>query len=121
VFKGDEGVDHCVADEMHAVVSDAFCAKVAHRVLRMKKQQVAEFISDDAVDLFRHASVETPKARFDVPDRNLKLRGDQGGGKGRVHVAGHQDEIWPKFDEEWFQPLHNPRGLDSMGSRTHAK
>jgi len=59
-LKSEEGVDHRVADKVHAVERNPFLMQVLNPTLFRHKEQVGHMIGNDAMDLFGHRSVERP-------------------------------------------------------------
>ena len=111
VFERDQGVDHRVADEVHALVGDAFGAQVLDRLLAVQEEQLGEAVGDDPVDLLGHRQVEAAQAGLDVGDRDPHLDRGQRRRQGRVDVAGDDHQVGRLLDQDRLQPLHRPRRL----------
>ena len=82
----DREIVHDVADMVHARF-DPFPSKIVDRLARRAKQQGAEVIGDDAVDLLRHPSVKRTQSCLDMCDGDLQLRRSQRARCRRVGVA----------------------------------
>src|SRR5882762_6209668 len=68
VLESEEGINHRVADEVHAVERNPFLMQVLNPTLFRHKEQVGHVIGNDAIDFFGHPSVERPQACFHVRD-----------------------------------------------------
>ena len=95
---------------------DAFTLEVAERFLRSDVELVADRVGQDPVDLFGHGAVPAAEARLEVCDRDAELHRGQGGGEGRVDVAGHDHQVGPVVDQERLEALHHPGGLLGVGA-----
>jgi hypothetical protein len=113
----NERVDHCVSNEMHTLRWDPFVHEVLDSDPRMNEEKVGYFIGNDSVDLLRHGAIEASEPSFDVSDWDLKLCGNEGCGKCRVHVAGHEQEVWALVEQNRLEALHHTGRLDGMAGR----
>ena len=117
VLERDQGVDHRVADEVHALLGDALGAQVLDRLVAVQEEQLGELVGDDPVDLLRHRAVEAAQAGLDVGDRDAHLRRGQRRRQGRVDVAGDDDQVGPLVGEHRLEPLHRARRLLGVAAR----
>ena len=107
ILERHQGVDHRVADEVHALVGDPLGAQVLDRLLAVEEEVLGEDVGDDPVDLLGHRAVEAAQAGLDVRDGDHGLGRGQRRGQGRVDVAGHDDEVGCLLGEDRLEPLHH--------------
>ena len=65
----------------------AFRTQIRYTARLAGKQIIRKRVRDNAIDLFRHAAVETAQSRFDMGDRDTCLGGNQRRRHGGIHVA----------------------------------
>ena len=111
VLEGDQGVDHRVADEVHALVGDPLGAQVLDRLVAVQEEQLGELVGDDPVQLLRHRAVEAAQAGLDVGDRYVHLRRGQRRRQGRVDVARDDDQVGLLGGQHRLEPLDRARRL----------
>ena len=117
VLERDQGVDHRVADEVHALLGDALGAQVLDRLVAVQEEVLGELVGDDPVDLLGHRAVEAAQARLDVGDRDPHLRRGQRRRQGRVDVAGDEHQVGRLVDQDRLEALHHPRRLLGVAAR----
>ena len=91
--------------------------QVPHGVGAGHQEQVGQLVGQSAVDLLGHRHVEAAQSGLDVRHRDAELRGNEGGGDGRVHVAVDHDERGPTVDEQLLEPDHDRCGLRRVAAR----
>jgi hypothetical protein len=100
------GVNDGVAGESNAFIRDALRTQVLAGLVGGRQTQVREMVSDDAVVLLRHATVEAAQSCLDVDERNLEGVGRQGPSQCRVGVTLHDDDCRSSRGELLFETLH---------------
>ena len=80
------------------------------------KQQVADRIREDTIDLLRHRPVEAPQPRLHVHKFDAQLDGDQPTGNGAVDIAYHKDVIGPETFHNRLETPHYLRSLHRMAA-----
>ena len=118
VLQRHQGVDHRVADEVHALLGNPLGAQVLDRLVAVQEEVVGEPVGDDPVDLLGHRAVEAAQPRLDVGERHQRLGGDQRSGQGRVDVAGDDHQVGPLGLDQRLEALDHPGGLLRVGARS---
>ena len=111
-----QGVDHRVADHVHALVGDPLAAQVGDRLGAVEEEPLGKAVGDDPVDLLGHGAIEAAQPRLDMGDRNLHLDRGQHGGQGRVDVAGDHHQVGFLVGQDRLQPFHRPRRLHRVAA-----
>ena len=117
----EQRVDHRVADDRDASRVDALRRQVLGAIVARTQQEVGEPIGENAVDLLGHRPVTRSKPRLEVHHRDPELGGREGGGEGRVDVAGDQDGVGGMLGEVPFDAEHHRGGLLGVGPGTDAE
>src|SRR5689334_1069252 len=116
--EGAHGVKHHVTGEMY-VFCDSFAPQLLDRCLGGTKQQVRHVIRSNAVDLFRHAPVETAQAGFYVCYRNVQLHRSERAGERRVGVSVNHNTVGPLAQKHFFDSLQHCAGLCAVAAGTN--
>jgi len=82
-----ERIDHDVADEVDGFAGATFIEEMLNGVFLGDEEIVGEGVGEDAIDFFRHSSIEAAEAGFDVGDLYAELYGGQRDGNGGVDIA----------------------------------
>ena len=90
---GLERVDHHVTDEVDPPWIDAFLQQIRTPTLLGHEEKVCDRVRQDAVDLFRHGTVETAKASFHMGDGDASLHGGDGRRHGGIDVADNEHQV----------------------------
>src|SRR5436190_562408 len=117
----EQRVDHRVSDEVDGIDRDALAVEILDRAFRVDEKDRAEVIRELAVELFGHGRIEAPKARLDMRDRHVELRGGECRTKRRVDIAEDDYELRSSLQQHLLHRNHCPRGLLGVGSRTHSE
>ena len=116
----EQRVDHRVADEVDAGC-DPLALEVRDRLLRVREQDVADVVGEDAVVLLRHRPVEAAQARLDVRDLDAELDGGERARERRVDVAGDDAEVDLALHQHPLDPDQRLRRLLAVRSRADAE
>jgi len=115
-FESAKGIDHHIAGKHDPFRIMAFLEQMFGAGWFRDVQPVRDRISDDPVDLFRHAPVERTQSGLYMDQRNVQLAGSQCHGHGRVHVAHNQDPIRVGLLQDRLDTGHDFGRLNGMRS-----
>jgi hypothetical protein len=118
VQRGEEAVDHRVADEVHLRGVDALGGQVGERVRRGGEEDVRQGVGDDPVDLLGHLPVEGAQPSLHVRGRHVQLGADEDRGQRRVDVAVDDDQRRPLLRHHVLQPDQQGRRLAGVRAGT---
>ena len=113
----EQRVDHRVAHEPNHARIDPFAREVGDGFVRVREEQRAHVVREDAVVLLGHAPVTAPKTRFDVGYGDLELHCRKGCGKRRVHIARDDEKIDRIFHQHRFNGHEGTSGLLGVRAR----
>ena len=114
-------VNHHVADQENLFLGYPFAAQVLDTALFRNEEQIGKNVGHLAVDLFRHAGVETAQSRFDVGQADAQLGcGDRCRERG-IDVSHDQDHIRLRLDQHRLEPFHDLGRLPRVTSRADLK
>lgn len=111
-----ERIDHDVADEEDGIARAAFLEEMFDGIFLGDEEVVGESVRQDAIDLFRHGTVEAAKASFDMGDAHAQLDGGKGDGNGGVDVAHDENQIGLVVKKGGFDTLEDFGGLGGVGA-----
>src|SRR5215469_12857266 len=103
------------------VVHDPFASQLLYCRLGRTKQQRRKMVGNNAVDLLRHAAVETAQPSLHVRHRNVQLDRCQCAGEGRIGIAVNTHAIRPVGHQDILDFFQHSRRLRSLASRSHAQ
>ena len=102
-------------------VRKAFFAQVGHSGIGGAKQDVADPIRQDAVDLFGHLHIEAAQTRFYVRYRNVQFDRCQCPSQGGIGIAVHQYAIGPLLQQHLFDLDQHAPGHVAMAATMNIK
>src|SRR5207302_1035513 len=100
---------------------DAFARKVSDCSRSWSKKKARNMVGDDAVDLFRHASIEGPQPRLNMGNRNVKLGRRQRARQSRICITVHQCPVRPLISQNGFDCGQHSTSLFTVGARSNLK
>src|SRR4029077_10322046 len=103
--KVTQGVDHHIANHENAAAGPAFFQEVLDGIFFCNKEIVSEGVSQDAVDLLGHGTVEAAEPRLDVGNADAKFGGGERNGDGGIDVANDENQVRLALDKNGFNAL----------------
>src|SRR6516162_6208806 len=114
--KLSQRIDHYISDEVDNFPRAAFSKEMFDSVFLRDEEVVGQGVGKNAVDLFRHGTIKTAQAGFDVRDADAKFYGRQRGRDGRVDVTDNEHQVWLVLDKYWFDAFQDFGSLHRVGA-----
>src|SRR3984957_1873544 len=114
-------IDHDIPDSVDFVGRNALVLEVGISILRRSEQEIGESVCHDAVDLFRHGSIERTKPSFYVSHLNEQFRAHQRRGDRRINVPINENQVWLCVKHDRLKSTHDLSRLVRMTARTDLK
>ncbi len=103
----EQRVDHHVPDEMNPIAPDPFLHEILVGCPLGGEEQIGDRVSENPVDLFRHASIKAPEPRLHVSQPEAELGRRECPCQRGVHVADHDDQVRLSFGQHGFEAQHD--------------
>jgi hypothetical protein len=116
---GFQSIDHDIAHQVNALGWNALMQQIVYPTAFADEQLVCDRVGQNAIDFFRHRTIEAAKPRFHMIHGYAKFDSHESRSDGAVDVAHHHEAVRMFGSEHRFQTLHDFSGLDRVRSRSH--